>query len=946
MKFNKTPLLIFIAFLTSGITLLFFYFLTYQNMKSTLSTGEEERITLKLMLHLANVENCLVDIGISESAVVTQQQQFLQKFKDASDSCKKEIASLYAIGNRNQIPLKDIGVLDSIVQERISFAQHLINLSLQGKNDEAMHLFKTAKGVNLRIAARKQIISMENEGTAKLHRYEEKHNFDAQHTYQLFGFMGLIAFVFITYAFFKILQDHNLKSKLAKQNEFLAEVVNKTSDAVVTFNQFHIVTYWNKAAEKMYGKKAEDVLGRKNSFVFGVRSNLYKAKIIAEQLKKRGHWSGELKDTDANGNPMDVLASITILKHEAGKIVKYISINIDITEQKKATKKIAELAGELKTLNDSLQEKVAEQTAKLTALIEHTPAYLCEINREGLILSLNKSYGTDTKKEDIIGTLLYKWAVNEEQRNKIKSIIDHVFITNQSYYYEYNYSDPQNKIHYYSSSFIPVMINSKTESIIFTAYDITEQKKTEEEAKKLASIMDHSEMLVGIMTMDFKIDYLNSATKKRIGINEDEDIKMLDAVDFFSTDKKFDEQIMAELFTTGKWIGENIALSKTKEIIPVMQVLMLHKDESGKPIFISSTAIDISELKQKEQELKNLTSIIENSPAYITMSDMNKNYLYANTAFREAFGIDKNEDITALNVAAIRGPSSIEIIKNGSEENLTNGKWTGTNTFISRSGKEIHVLQVLVLHKNDKDEPIRISFTAIDLSAQKKIEKELKKTNADLTQLSRHLQKIREEERKEIAREIHDEFGQNFTVLKMNAVWLKKHMVDETNKNKVLEKLNELMEIADLTIHTSRRLYNSLHPSVIDDIGVIAAIEGQARTFTKSTGIIVEFLSNIHDEKFSQNISIGLYRVCQESLTNVLLHAKATKVIIDITKKDGTIILCIEDNGEGFDVSKVNTNKKNGLLGMRERIYAMNGILDIDSTKNKGTKVCVTVPVI
>jgi len=252
---------------------------------------------------------------------------------------------------------------------------------------------------------------------------------------------------------------------------------------------------------------------------------------------------------------------------------------------------------------------------------------------------------------------------------------------------------------------------------------------------------------------------------------------------------------------------------------------------------------------------------------------------------------------------------------------------------------------VLVLHKNEKGEPDHVSFTAIDLSIQKNAEKELKKMNADLRHLSGHLQTVREEERKEIAREIHDEFGQNLTVLKMDAAWLKNHLDPSTNNTKIIEKLNELMEIADDTIQTSRRLYNSLHPSMLDDIGLIAAVEWQAKTFTKSTDILVEVHSNIHDQKFTQQISIGLFRICQESLTNILRHSKATNVIINITKKDSTIFLSIKDNGEGFDQTSINTTNRHGLLGMRERVYALNGTLNIDSSKEKGTSISIEVPI-
>lgn len=1068
MKFNKTLLLILTAFLISSVTLSFFYFRAYQNMNNSIKESEKEQVILQFMHHLDNIKTNFVDIESAESpSLIINHNELQQSFERAIISNQRELALLKNLNRFNFVPPNEIFVLDSLIAERQNYSKEIIRLSLNGRLNDAQALANTGKGILLHTLIKKQDAILENEGRVLLNGFKLKHTEDARKSQELFGVCGLIALLLMVYTLFKILQDNSLKSRLAKQNEFLAEVVNKTSDAVVTFNQFHIITSWNKAAEKMYGIKAEDIIGSKKEFVFG-RDNSVDIKHIIEHLKKEGHWSGEFKDSRANGSTIDVFVSITVLKNEAEEIIKYISINIDITEQKKATQKIAELAAKLITLNSTLQEKVDEQTAKLTALIEHTPAYLCEINREGIILNLNRSYIDSLKKDKLIGTYLHTWIADREQASKIKTIIDHVFTSNQSYFYDHSMLNSNNKLHYYSSSYIPVVINGKTESVIYTAYDITKQKETEDELKKLVSILDHSEILVGIMDMDFKIDYLNKAAKKRIGINEQENIRTLDAVDYFSANKQFNEQIMSELFSTGKWVGENKLLSRINEKIPIMQVLMVHKNENGKPLYVSATGIDISELKQKEKELnklagiientkalvlivdvnfriqylnasakerlgigneeditllsgldfipdevkekmdqekeklfstgkwvgekkikskngeifpvlevamihkddlgvpqyfsftfldildlkqkeselENLSSIIENSPAYISMADLDKNLIYANRAFRDAFEIEDKEDITAINIANFRSISTIEVIQNGNEANLKNGKWTGVNTFVSRRGKVIHVLEVLVVHKDDSGKPHHISFTAIDITEQRKAEQELKKMNADLRQLSMHLQTVREEERKEIAREIHDEFGQKLTALKMSAAWLKKHLLTETDPGRVQEKLGEVMEIADETINTSRKLYSSLHPSMLDDIGVIAAIEWHIKSYTKSSGIAVDLITNIPDERLSQNLSIGLFRICQESLTNVLRHANATRVNVEITKTKDKLLVSIEDNGNGFDVSKVNTRTSHGLLGMRERVYAINGTLQIESSSNKGTKISVTVPIV
>lgn len=481
--------------------------------------------------------------------------------------------------------------------------------------------------------------------------------------------------------------------------------------------------------------------------------------------------------------------------------------------------------------------------------------------------------------------------------------------------------------------------------ISVTAINISELKAKENELNKLAQIVENTNALVIIVDLNFQMQYLNEAARLRLGISYDEDISLLNGFDFIPDETK--EKMRQEndkFYAEGKWVGELNINTRSGEIFPVLEVAIIHKDEAGLPKYFSFTFLDISESKRKEAELRSLTSIIENSPAYITMADLNKNYLYANTAYKEAFGIGKEEDITKINVAEFRGQSTLEIIKNGNEENLINGKWMGTNNFVSRNGKEIPVLQVLVLHKDDKGKPNRISFTAIDLTEQKEKEKEILKLNNELRQLSVHLQDIAEKERSELAKEIHDEFGQNLAALRLNAAWLKTNIKDKSLK--VEERLNEQLSISEDAINTSRTIYNSLHPSMLDEIGLESAIQWHTKSFLKSSNIISSIHTNIEYEKFSKEINLGLFRIFQDSLTNVVLHSKATRVVIDIYKMNESLIMRVKDNGIGFDVNNVNILSSHGLLIMRERAYAMNGRISLTSSSENGTQLEVHVPLL
>ena len=225
-------------------------------------------------------------------------------------------------------------------------------------------------------------------------------------------------------------------------------------------------------------------------------------------------------------------------------------------------------------------------------------------------------------------------------------------------------------------------------------------------------------------------------------------------------------------------------------------------------------------------------------------------------------------------------------------------------------------------------------------------EAELVNLNIELRSSYNHLQNIREEERKMIAKEIHDELGQNLTALKFNASWIRKHL--DGNREKLNERLKSLEQITNQTVNTSRRLYNNLYPQMLDDVGITGAIQWHSSTYKTTTDIDIEIDTNINEisEKLIPHpISLALYRIYQECFTNILRYAQANLVVIKLHLKENIIIMSIEDDGKGFDIEAVDSKLHHGLLGMRERAHALDGKIAIDSIIDKGTKTIVYFPI-
>jgi PAS domain S-box-containing protein len=230
----------------------------------------------------------------------------------------------------------------------------------------------------------------------------------------------------------------------------------------------------------------------------------------------------------------------------------------------------------------------------------------------------------------------------------------------------------------------------------------------------------------------------------------------------------------------------------------------------------------------------------------------------------------------------------------------------------------------------------------IDISDRLEAENKLRERTDEIQRLTAHLERAQEEERTRIAREIHDELGQQLTGLKMDASWISKNL--SGGENVIQPKLSVMIALIDETVKTVRRISSELRPGILDDLGLIPALEWQSQEFEKRTGINARFIAEVDTFNPDRNVSTNIFRVYQEALTNIARHANATRVNTSVVRNNGTFTLVVEDNGQGMD--KTDTSKGTlGLIGMRERALLFGGELSIESEKQKGTTIKLTVPV-
>ncbi len=230
----------------------------------------------------------------------------------------------------------------------------------------------------------------------------------------------------------------------------------------------------------------------------------------------------------------------------------------------------------------------------------------------------------------------------------------------------------------------------------------------------------------------------------------------------------------------------------------------------------------------------------------------------------------------------------------------------------------------------------------IDGQRRQKAEEELFESRHQLRELSAFLQKIREEERSNISRELHDELGQTLTALTMGLQWTKKELL--SHQSRISSKLDSLIELTQATTESVRRIASDLRPLMLDELGLEPAIEWLIETFSEQSSIQIEFKSEISSRQFSSEINTALFRILQESLTNVSRHGEATQVSIDITETGTDIQMRVKDNGCGIQDIGAASKKSLGLIGMRERAYMLGGTFSISSQEKAGTMIEVIIP--
>jgi two-component system sensor histidine kinase UhpB len=276
--------------------------------------------------------------------------------------------------------------------------------------------------------------------------------------------------------------------------------------------------------------------------------------------------------------------------------------------------------------------------------------------------------------------------------------------------------------------------------------------------------------------------------------------------------------------------------------------------------------------------------------------------------------------------------------------------WNWEGRIILPRNSEIKWINLRAKHHNTDSDGAYWKGFMVNITQNKQAEIELKHSRQRLRELSSHIESIKEEERTRIAREIHDEIGVLLTALKMDLAWLAHRL--PTDNNALLEKTQGMANLLDTAGRAANDLVHSLRPGSLDCFGIVETIEIEASEFTKRTGIPCKIIKSSDHFDVSDEQSITLFRVFQETLNNIMKHAAARHIQVQILKNEACTVcankcveLIVSDDGCGFDETAPNKPRSFGLRGIQERIRQLGGEVTITSKPGKGTKIAVSLPI-
>lgn len=410
-------------------------------------------------------------------------------------------------------------------------------------------------------------------------------------------------------------------------------------------------------------------------------------------------------------------------------------------------------------------------------------------------------------------------------------------------------------------------------------------------------------------------------------------------------DRKMVQQVIADM-QEGKKSFPVSVYRTNPEVLPLRYLQpswIVDKDDDGNVLRLSGTIIDVTAKINAEnsivQEKELSDSIINTLPGVFYLYNKEGRFLRWNNNFSVVTGYS-SEEISHMHPLMFFTGKDKELLTKKIANVFNTGEDAVEADFVTKTGAPIpyYFTGVTIDYEGQKC----LMGVGVDISERLKTQEELRQISEELRHLIAHQQAVREEERKRIAREIHDELGQQLTAVKMDVAWIDKKIPEESDILK--RKLKNIISLLDSSNLSIRKILNELRMGILDHYKIVEALKLQGQQFSGQTGVNLTFESDRPDVQTTETMATCLYRVYQEALTNITRYAGAAKVTTKLWQDDESVYLQITDDGKGFDKNVLKSGRSFGVLGMKERVASLQGTFDLKTAPGKGTQITISIP--
>jgi PAS domain S-box-containing protein len=690
----------------------------------------------------------------------------------------------------------------------------------------------------------------------------------------------------------------------------------------------------NAALVEMLGyESVEEVLG------IDIPGDLYfdpdeRARVLSQYEQGSGIVRVETVLKRKDGSPVSVRLDSRVVRDAEGRTLGFEGFAHDITERKRA------------------EEELRRSEERFRALVENSSEVIGLFDREGHWLYASPSverlwgysaeemepfrrFGERAHPDDIVA-----------MREKFRSLVERPDGI-ETMEFRGRHKDGSWRV--FEAVGANRLETPGVGAIVANLRDITPRKEAEnalkESAERFRTLIERAPVAIG-MDRNGKTIYANAAYQQMYGFRSTEELRGRPIVEQWAPqcrpeiEERIRQRGLGQLVATEY---EGLGQRKDGSQFPVHAAATIVQLEDGPATIAFLT--DITESKRAEEALRaserRYRHLFENNLAGVFRSTPEGRMIDTNEAFARILGCSSVADVKARNARtfyfdADERERALAILRE-------RGALTNLEARLRRAdGSVAWVLENVSLVASD-DGPV-IEGTVIDVTERKLGEERLRRSYEELRALAARMESVREEESSRIARELHDEIGQALTAIKIHLQTLQRR----TDAPATAAELSESIGMSERALEQVRNLSLDLRPSVLDDLGLAAALRWYLDRQARLSGFAAEFSADLPPDRVPRELETACFRVAQQALTNVAQHARARRVSVELRREEADLSLSIRDDGVGFDVAAARAlargGRSLGILGMEERVLLLGGAFEVRSVPSGGTEVRASFP--